>query len=96
MTQREAKANGLKRYFGKVCDKHPKLKGERYISGHCPECACASEKTPKALARRRAYRKTPEARARKAARQKTPEYLARHRVYLRARRKRLRARQTTP
>src|SRR3990167_10332043 len=27
-----------KTYLGKVCRKHPELKGERYASNHCPGC----------------------------------------------------------
>src|SRR3990167_5634445 len=42
-TRKEALAQGLKRYFGKVCAKHPELQGERFVSSYnCPACTCAS------------------------------------------------------
>ena len=31
-------AAGKTRYFGKVCAKHPELRGERTVSGHCLLC----------------------------------------------------------
>ena len=38
MTRKEAKSKGLKRYFGKVCSKHPEVAGERFIAGRCIRC----------------------------------------------------------
>lgn len=39
MNRQEAKAINSTRYFGKVCEKHPKLKGERKTcNGHCVGC----------------------------------------------------------
>ncbi len=38
-TRQQAKANGLTRYFGKLCTKHPELKGERRMNNRaCVEC----------------------------------------------------------
>ena len=34
-TRKEALAQGLKRYYGKVCAKHPALKGERRVTDGC-------------------------------------------------------------
>ncbi|MEI9899706.1 MAG: hypothetical protein WDN31_05645 [Hyphomicrobium sp.] len=48
-------------YFGKICDKHPELKGERR-NGNCPACQRErpkSRKTPEQ--RRRWIEKNPEA-----------------------------------
>ena len=39
-TRKEALAQGLKRYYGKVCAKHPELGGERKVSHqNCVGCA---------------------------------------------------------
>ena len=39
LNRQEARHAGLKRYFGKVCERHPDLGGERYISNSaCLEC----------------------------------------------------------
>lgn len=41
MTRKEAKEQGLNKYFGKVCERHPELKGERYTMS-CVCLACHS------------------------------------------------------
>jgi hypothetical protein len=40
ITRAEAKARGLKRYFDKICIKHPELNGERVTASYvCVDCA---------------------------------------------------------
>lgn len=40
LTRLEAQANGVSRYVGKVCDKHPSLQGLRYVAFYgCVSCA---------------------------------------------------------
>jgi hypothetical protein len=42
-TRQQAKAPGLKRYTGAICDKHPELHGERRTaSGNCLKCKQAA------------------------------------------------------
>jgi hypothetical protein len=44
-TRQEALAAGLKRYFGKVCSKHPELEGERWTAHRgCRKCKAAARK----------------------------------------------------
>jgi 5-methylcytosine-specific restriction endonuclease McrA len=39
ITRSQAAAQGLLRYFGKACSRHPELAGERQtLDAHCPEC----------------------------------------------------------
>lgn len=75
MTKRRAKT-----YFGKVCAKHPDLKGERYgrHTGDCIACSRARNRTPDARARERTYRQTPQYLARQRAYRQSPEYRARN------------------
>jgi hypothetical protein len=67
--------------FGKVCAKHPELKGERYECEKCIGCLRDYQRTPEVLAKQRARQKTPESKAwRKAWGQiyrQTPTYKAR-------------------
>lgn len=68
-TRAEAKAQGLTRYFGKVCEKHPELKGERHMSNrNCAECF-------------NEWRRTPEQRTKHLERKKRPEYRAKRQGY---------------
>jgi glycerol-3-phosphate dehydrogenase len=76
-TRQEALQRGLKRYRGKVCRKHPSLKGERMMHGACVGCARDLKRSPKYLARQRAYKRSPEYLARQRARQTTPDFCAR-------------------
>jgi hypothetical protein len=51
MTRQQARAAGATRYFGKVCARHPELKGARLPSnGLCP--ACFREKKRRRLKQR--------------------------------------------
>src|SRR5262249_47404479 len=71
LTRQDALQRGLKRYRGKVCAKHPNLKGERMMHGACVRCARDLKQSPKSLARQRAYKRSPESLARQRARQIT-------------------------
>jgi hypothetical protein len=86
LTRQEAAERGLKRYRGKVCAKHRNLKGERMMHGACVGCARDLKRSPKYLARQRAYKRAPEYLARQRARQITPEFRARRNARTRARR----------
>ena len=77
LTRTVALQRGLKRYRGKVCAKHRSLKGERMMHGACVGCAHDLKRSPKYLARQRAYKRSPEYLARQRARQTTPEFRAR-------------------
>jgi len=77
LTRPDALQRGLKRYRGKVCAKHRSLKGERMMHGACVGCAHDLKRSPKYLARQRAYKRSPEYLARQRARQTTPEFRAR-------------------
>ena len=60
-----------KRYFGKVCAKHPELQGERYAANRaCVGCNQARY--------RRTYREDAAFRARDAARHNAPKYRAKY------------------
>ena len=80
LTRPDALRRGLKRYRGKVCAKHRSLKGERMMHGSCVGCVRDLKRSPKYLARQRAYKRSPEYLARQRARQTTPEFRARHNV----------------
>ena len=63
-----------KHYFGKVCAKHPELRGERYrCNWVCVRCAAAQSReqnrTPEGLARRRDLKRTLKYSARRRARE---------------------------
>jgi hypothetical protein len=60
LTRPDALQRGLKRYRGKVCAKHRSLKGERMMHGACVGCARDLKRSPKYLARQRAYERSPE------------------------------------
>jgi hypothetical protein len=77
LTRPDALRRGLKRYRGKVCAKHRSLKGERMMHGSCVGCVRDLKRSPKYLARQRAYKRSPEYLARQRARQTTPEFRAR-------------------
>ena len=77
LTRTVALQRGLKRYRGKVCAKHRSLKGERMMHGACVGCARGLKRSPKYLARQRAYKRSPEYLVRQRARQTTPEFRAR-------------------
>jgi hypothetical protein len=79
-TRQEALQRGLKRYRGKVCRKHPSLKGERMMHGACVGCARDFKQSRKYLARQRAYTRSPKYLARQRARQITPDFRARRNV----------------
>jgi len=84
--RQEALACGEKHYIGKVCRKHPKLKGERYVSGgNCVKCLEEYRQTPKYREWDYKRRQTPEHRERRRKRQRSPEYRKRHREWRRAR-----------
>ena len=86
--RQEALACGEKHYIGKVCRKHPKLKGERYVSGgNCVKCLEEYRQTPKYREWDYKRRQTPEHRERRRKRQRSPEYRKRHREWRRARTK---------
>jgi hypothetical protein len=84
--RQDALQRGLKRYRGKVCAKHPNLKGERMMHGACVGCARDLKRSPKYRARQRVYKRSPEYLARQRARQITPEFRARRNARNRARR----------
>ena len=81
LTRPDALRRGLKRYRGKVCAKHRSLKGERMMHGACVGCARGLKRSPKYLARQRAYKRSPEYLARQRARQTTPEFRARRNAH---------------
>jgi hypothetical protein len=60
--RQEALQRGDKTYFGKVCAKHPELKGERRINGHCVGCHREYQRLPKYRARARERRHFSKAR----------------------------------
>jgi len=86
LTRQDALQRGLKRYRGKVCAKHPNLKGERMMHGACVGCARDLKRYPKYRARQGVYKRSPEYLARQRARQITPEFRARRNARNRARR----------
>jgi hypothetical protein len=60
MTRVEARSRGETHYFGKVCDKHPELKGKRIV--YNTKCAgCFGEKTKQRSKRRYARLKAAKA-----------------------------------
>jgi hypothetical protein len=71
-TRRQAKARGLKRYYGTICPVHPELKGERRTaSGNCLKCKQAST--------RRWHKANPEVHRKKVRKYRTvhrQKYLA--------------------
>ena len=95
--RQEALTRGEKRYFGPICRKHPKLKGERYVCNrNCVKCLEEHRRTPEYRERNRKrwqtpeyreWRQMPEHRERRRKRQRSPEYRKRHREWRRARTK---------
>jgi hypothetical protein len=76
----EARTRGEKRYTGKVCRKHPKLKGERYVrNGNCVKCLEEHRQTPEYRERNRKRQQSPEYREWDYKRRRTPEYRKRQR-----------------
>jgi hypothetical protein len=78
MTPRQhAKSQGLTRFFGNVCAKHPKLKGERLVSkGSCIGCQRERQREPGYRAKYNARQRKPENRAKRRKYRKAPEYRA--------------------
>ena len=76
---------GATHYFGKMCAKHPELKGERYLSRGCTACVKARGRkvygTPEYRARDAKRRRSIIYRKQKAARGLTPEYRAYQRAW---------------
>jgi len=72
--------------YGKVCEKHPELEGERYKSSRgCPACNKARHQTPERKEYDKARRQTPEYKEYEKARQQTPERKEYIRKYMKAR-----------
>ena len=72
--RQEALARGEKRFIGKVCIKHPELKGLRSVNRGCLGCRRERRQTPEYLERQRKRQRSPENRERQRKRQQTPKY----------------------